>query len=165
MTRGALRLYAGDPERCAESLLALQRFTFVQIALLASLAARSQEEGGVVRKYTLAGVELAHWGSYGTGPGQFNQPFGIAVDAAGNVYVSDTENNRVQVFTNDGAFLQQWGGYGYAPGQFYRPTAVAVGPDGRIYVSDAWNNRIQVFGSLATPTTSTTWGRIKALYR
>ena len=49
MTRSALRLYAGDPARCAERLLALQRFVFVQIALLASLAARSQEEGGVVR--------------------------------------------------------------------------------------------------------------------
>lgn len=49
MTRGALRLYAGDPERCAESLLALQRFNFLQLALLASLSARSQEEGGVVR--------------------------------------------------------------------------------------------------------------------
>lgn len=49
MTRGALRLYAGDPERCAESLLALQRFIFLQLALLASLSARSQEGGGVVR--------------------------------------------------------------------------------------------------------------------
>ena len=49
MTRGVLRLYAGDPERCAESLLALQRFIFLQLALLASLSARSQEEGGVVR--------------------------------------------------------------------------------------------------------------------
>ena len=49
MTRGALRLYASDPERCAESLIALQRFNFLQLALLASLAARGQEEGGVVR--------------------------------------------------------------------------------------------------------------------
>ncbi len=49
MTRGVLRLYAGDPERCAESLLALQRFNFLQLALLASLSARGQEEGGVVR--------------------------------------------------------------------------------------------------------------------
>jgi diguanylate cyclase (GGDEF)-like protein len=49
MTRGALRLYAGDAECCAESLLALQRFNFLQLALLASLTARSQEEGGVVR--------------------------------------------------------------------------------------------------------------------
>jgi diguanylate cyclase (GGDEF)-like protein len=49
LTRTALRLYAADTERCAESLLALQRFTFLQIALLASLAARGQGEGGVVR--------------------------------------------------------------------------------------------------------------------
>jgi DNA-binding beta-propeller fold protein YncE len=108
---------------------------------------------------------LAHWGSYGIGPGQFNGPFGIAVDAVGNVYVSDTQNNRVQAFTNDGAFLRQWGSYGSAPGQFYRPSAIAVGPDSRIYVADTWNNRVQVFGSLPTPTTSTSWGRIKTLYR
>jgi predicted signal transduction protein with EAL and GGDEF domain len=49
MTRGALRLYAANPDRCAESLIALQRFNFLQLALLASLAARSQEGGGVVR--------------------------------------------------------------------------------------------------------------------
>lgn len=49
MTRGVLRLYAAEPERCADSLLALQRFNFLQLALLASLAARGQEEGGVVR--------------------------------------------------------------------------------------------------------------------
>ncbi len=49
MTRGAMRLYAADPERCTDSLLALQRFNFLQMALLASLAARGQDEGGVVR--------------------------------------------------------------------------------------------------------------------
>lgn len=47
MTRGALRLYAADAGQCTENLLALQRFNFLQLALLASLA--SQEEGGVVR--------------------------------------------------------------------------------------------------------------------
>ena len=49
MTRGALRLYTAEPERCADSLIALQRFNFLQLALLASLAARGQGEGGVVR--------------------------------------------------------------------------------------------------------------------
>ena len=48
MARGMLRLYAGDPEQCTENLLALQRFGFLQLALLASLAGRSQE-GMVVR--------------------------------------------------------------------------------------------------------------------
>jgi diguanylate cyclase (GGDEF)-like protein len=49
MTRAVLRLYAAEPERCSESLIALQRFNFLQLALLASLASRGQDEGGVVR--------------------------------------------------------------------------------------------------------------------
>jgi diguanylate cyclase (GGDEF)-like protein len=49
MTRGVLRLYADSGDECTETLLALQRFNFLQLALLASLATRSQEEGGVVR--------------------------------------------------------------------------------------------------------------------
>ena len=49
MTRGVLRLHGGNAERCTESLLAVQRFIFLQLALLASLSARSQEGGGVVR--------------------------------------------------------------------------------------------------------------------
>jgi diguanylate cyclase (GGDEF)-like protein len=49
MTRGALRLYAGNADECAQCLLALQRFAFLQVALLASLSARGQAEGGVVR--------------------------------------------------------------------------------------------------------------------
>ncbi|HSF21898.1 MAG TPA: GGDEF domain-containing phosphodiesterase [Burkholderiales bacterium] len=49
MTRGAFRLYGGDAERCAESILAVQRFVLLQLALLASLSTRGQEGGGVVR--------------------------------------------------------------------------------------------------------------------
>ena len=49
MTRGVLRLHGGNPESCADYLLALQRFVFLQIALLASLAASGQQEGGAVR--------------------------------------------------------------------------------------------------------------------
>ncbi len=49
MTRGVLRLYSGAPELCAENILALQRFIFLQASVLASLSARSQDGGGVVR--------------------------------------------------------------------------------------------------------------------
>ena len=48
MARGVLRLHGADAERGAESLLALQRFNFLQLAVLAALSARGQE-GGVVR--------------------------------------------------------------------------------------------------------------------
>ena len=49
LTRTALRVYADDAGRCADSLLALQRYIFLQVAVLLSLTARGQAEGGVVR--------------------------------------------------------------------------------------------------------------------
>lgn len=61
---------------------------------------------------------LAHWGSFGSGPGQFNYPTGIDVDPLGNVWVVDTLNNRIQLFDSSGAYLGKFGSYGSAPGQF-----------------------------------------------
>ena len=46
-----------------------------------------------------------NFGCYGDGDGQFNRPNGIAQDRAGNLYVSDSYNNRVQVFDCKGQFL------------------------------------------------------------
>jgi DNA-binding beta-propeller fold protein YncE len=110
-------------------------------------------------------VYLTEWGSYGSGPGQFNTPYGVAIDASGNVYVAETINHRVQVFSGSGVYLTQFGSLGSGSGQFSQPTDVAVDVNGNIYVADHNNHRIQVFGSLPVPAQSTTWGRIKALYR
>jgi DNA-binding beta-propeller fold protein YncE len=38
------------------------------------------------------------WGSSGSGGGQFYGPTGVAVDQDGNVYVADSDNNRIQKF-------------------------------------------------------------------
>jgi tripartite motif-containing protein 71 len=53
---------------------------------------------------------LAQWGTPGTGPGQFDEPMGVAVDASGRVYVADAGNQRVQVFADDGTLLSAWPG-------------------------------------------------------
>jgi hypothetical protein len=45
------------------------------------------------------------WGTFGTGPGQFNEPYRVAVDALGSVYVADQFNYRIQKFTADGSYL------------------------------------------------------------
>ena len=44
-------------------------------------------------------------GVQGTGPGEFNVPHDVMVDAASRVYVLDRENNRWQVFSADGEHL------------------------------------------------------------
>ena len=99
--------------------------------------------------------QLGVTGQPGTGPGQFNFPRAVAVDADGNVYVADSGNNRIVVFGPDGGFLREWGstckldtGEGCANGgvgQFNEPWGIAVGADGSVYVSDTWNHRIQKF--------------------
>ena len=47
------------------------------------------------------------WGEPGAGPGEFNTPHSIAVDARGEVYVADRGNRRIQVFDGNGNFLRQ----------------------------------------------------------
>jgi DNA-binding beta-propeller fold protein YncE len=44
------------------------------------------------------GTYAFEWGSFGTGPGQFNHPACVAIDGAGNVFVMDKDNSRVQKF-------------------------------------------------------------------
>jgi PKD repeat protein/sugar lactone lactonase YvrE len=91
---------------------------------------------------------IAKYGLYGTGDGEFNLPSGIAVDAAGNLYVNDAGNNCIQQFTSTGTFIAKWGSNGTGDGQFDIPWGVAVHPKlGDIYITDQINNRVQVFDS------------------
>ena len=75
-------------------------------------------------------------------------PLGVAVDAQGNVYVTqDGGNRRIQVFDSQGNFLRKWGSGGSADGQFEGPVAVAMDAQGNVHVADLSNHRIQVFDS------------------
>jgi streptogramin lyase len=60
-----------------------------------------------VAKVDKSGDWLMSWGEPGDGPGEFNVPHSIAVDAQGNVYVADRGNRRIQVFDGNGKFLRQ----------------------------------------------------------
>ena len=64
--------------------------------------------------YKLVGT----FGKPGTGNGQFSGAKGIAVAPNGNVYVADSNNNRVEVFSKSGAFRGKWGTIGSDNGQF-----------------------------------------------
>jgi tripartite motif-containing protein 71 len=123
------------------------------------------EYSGRLDVFSTDGVHVRTIGTPGNGVGQLNKPYDVALDKHGHVYVADSYNERVEVFTTGGAYVVSWGGHGSEPGHFIQPRGLAVDANGLVYVADTWNNRIQVFGSVPTPATTTTWGRIKALYR
>lgn len=122
---------------------------------------------GRVGVYDPAGNLVSTIGEPGSGPGQLNSPYDVALDAAGNVYVADAYNHRIEVFAPGGAYLTSWGTRGSEPGQFIQPRGVCVGADGKVYVADTWNDRIQVFSPITAPTATThrSWGSLKATYR
>jgi DNA-binding beta-propeller fold protein YncE len=80
-----------------------------------------------------------------TTPGDFAKPTNVAVDHDGNLYVSDTLNDRVEVFDPDGGFIRAFGKNGDGPGHFARPKGIAIDSDGHVWVADAMENRVQVF--------------------
>jgi len=90
-------------------------------------------------------VYVLQWGVPGAAAGEFDRPSDVAVDADGDVYVTDTGNQRVQKFSGDGTFIGQWGGAGQGDGQFSQPRGISVDAAGSVYVADYYNYRIQKF--------------------
>jgi sugar lactone lactonase YvrE len=111
-----------------------------------------------VRKITPAGVVTTFAGSGapgsadGTGTAAtFDGPAGLAVDAAGNLYVADFNNNKIRQITPAGVVSTLAGSE--APGNadgtgtaaaFNGPAGVAVDISGNLYVADLNNNKIRM---------------------
>jgi hypothetical protein len=112
---------------------------------------RKVTAGGVVA--TLAGLVLTPGGADGTGStARFNQPWGVAVDSAGAVYVADTSNSTIRKVTPAGvvttlAGLAGTSGSADGPGsaaRFNFPEGVAVDSAGAVYVGDSGNSTIRM---------------------
>jgi streptogramin lyase len=111
----------------------------------------------LIRKITPAGVvsTLAGSGMAGSSNGtgtaaSFNSPFGIAVDAAGNVYVADSGNNLIRKITPSGV-VSTFAGNGSkgavnatgTAASFNTPSGLAIDSKGNLYVADENNNLIR----------------------
>jgi tripartite motif-containing protein 71 len=88
------------------------------------------------------------FGAPGTGNGQFTRPGSMAIDAQGNLWVVDSNGNRVEKFNEKGEYLAQFGTKGSGNGQLNHPTAIAVAANGNLWVTDSFNRRVEEFTPL-----------------
>lgn len=96
-------------------------------------------------KFSVDGDYITSWGSYGTGPGEFDVPHSIALDSHGQVYVVDRGNARLQIFDEAGQFVAEWKGKSLG-----RSWAVRISPSGDLFIIDGgdqvefWPDRARI---------------------
>jgi DNA-binding beta-propeller fold protein YncE len=123
------------------------RLFFRPLAVAVDRAARvyvTDNEDDWVYLLSPSGTPLAQLGQFGNPTqGEFRGPTGVAVDAAGNLYVSSYD--WVYKLAPSGKTVAVWGTVRPSdrPGRFALPGALAVDRRGNVYVADTGNHRIQ----------------------
>ena len=101
------------------------------------------EDSNHISFYSQTGEKLRSFGSQGSSTGQFNLPWGVAVDDDDNIVVADHNNDRVQKFTSDGKFIKA-----VEKKEFRHPRGIAIHPYTKhIYVVDNNNHHVFVLDS------------------
>jgi uncharacterized protein (TIGR03437 family) len=133
------------------------------IADLLNEVVREVSAGGTIQ--TVAGNSTN--GYYGDNSlaidAEFSSPFAAAVDSAGRIYISDSNNNRVRVVNPVTGIITTYAGNGYnlyggdngpaVNASVNRPEGLAVDTAGNLYIADYGNNRIRRVGTDGTITT------------
>jgi len=87
-----------------------------------------------VVKFDKNGKYLMTWGTKGNGPGQFNLPHSIAIDAKRRLYVADRSNSRIQIFDENGKYLDEWR-------NIRSPYDIMMTADQHLWVADGVSNK------------------------
>jgi sugar lactone lactonase YvrE len=111
---------------------------------------------------TLAGTAQVTGSSDGVGPAaQFNHPDAVALDAAGNIYVADTDNFTIRVIDSTQTVttlagtpgVEGWADGTGAAAEFDTPSGLAVDIAGNIFVADTFSGTIRMITPAAVVTT------------
>ena len=169
---GTVSTYAGDgtsgfsdgvPEKARfakPSGVGVDKEGRVYVADFGNNAIRVVQKGedGKLTVGTLAGaLATPGYADGGGGSAQFNDPWGLVVDAVGRVFVADYGNSLIRKITPDGtvstyagkvdsSFGNPISGFADGPGsnaQFAAPSGVAIDELGYVYVVDTENNCIR----------------------
>ncbi|WP_407353457.1 gluconolaconase [Luteimonas sp. R10] len=156
---GSLHPFAGGEEGFADgrgaaaafhtpSALAVDAAGNLYVADTGNHAIRRITADGLVS--TLAGDGTPGFRDGAAAQARFHAPMGVALDAAGRVYVADTWNDRIRVIEPDGqvrtvaggdrpGFRNGWGGQA----RFDTPAALAVAGDDTVWVADTGNRALR----------------------
>lgn len=166
---GVVSTLAGGDEGYADGLGAAARFSTpsglavardgaVYVADTGNNAIRHITRDGVVS--TVAGDGVAGHRDGSAHDARFNGPVGIAVDAARQVIVADTYNDRIRAIQQDGTVVTVAGSGqpgamdgASAEARFHTPCGVAVDAAGNIYVADTGNDAVRMISPAGVVST------------
>jgi sugar lactone lactonase YvrE len=94
-------------------------------------------------------------------PQELFGPRDVAADAAGDLWVTDTGQDRIVVFGIDGTAKRTIGSEGAGDGQFNEPVGIDIAADGTVFVADIFNGRVVLLepdGSFRSSFSVDGWG-------
>jgi hypothetical protein len=110
-------------------------------------------------RYDMDGTDPVPFGSFGSGAGQLDQPYGLAIEGlpgseGPELHVAERNNHRVSVFDRtDGTFLRSYGQNGSDPGDLAAPTGIGFNPStDAFYVVSSDPPSVQLFGDTTSIT-------------
>ena len=123
---------------------------------------RKVNSSGIIT--TVAGTGLAGYNgdNISATSADLNYPYGVAIDSSSNLYIADTDNNRIRKVNTSGIIttVAGTGSYGYSGdggnatfAQLSYPRGVALDSSGNLYIADTWNYRIRKVNTSGIITT------------